>query len=316
MIHLNNKKILIIGDIILDKYVMGTVDRVSREAPVIVLKVKSEDYKLGGAANVANNLASLGVPTTIIGLVGKDQESSQLTQIFKDRGINADLIYDNTRRTIVKIRTMSQNQQLFRIDYEDDLPIESLLQDKIIHQCLSQIDNHDAVVISDYGRQLLSEKLVQEIIKKATHQNKAVIIDPKPYHKNYYRGATVLTPNIAEASGMVKRDIITDEDIINAGQELKNELGSHILLTCSEKGMVLFSQSGDIHKIPTIAKDVFDVTGAGDTVVAVVALALAHDIDLKRASQWANAGAGIVVGQFGAATITPEELQDIIKKFP
>lgn len=309
--NFKNNNILVIGDIMLDKYIYGEVDRISPEAPVQVVNVKKEKYILGGAANVANNTASLGARTNICGVTGEDEAGSVLLSCLQEKHINGDMVFgDKAKKTIQKIRVVSQSQQLIRIDYENTVDISKDTEEKIIQQLKKKIHNYDVIVLSDYAKGTITKEIAEFVIK---YSNKKVIIDPKPKHKEFYKGAYLITPNLKEAVEMTGIYAENEDTISVIGHTLMEEMNSHILITCGAQGMYLFKKDGDFFKLPTKAREVYDVTGAGDTVIATIATAIASGGTMREASYIANYAAGIVVGKAGTATTAVEEIKREIK---
>ncbi|MCK5139902.1 MAG: D-glycero-beta-D-manno-heptose-7-phosphate kinase, partial [Thermodesulfovibrionia bacterium] len=322
--NFKDKNILIIGDIMLDKYVFGEVSRISPEAPVQVLDVLKESYVPGGAANVANNIVSLGANAIMIGLVGNDSAGKKLIFELKKRNIDCNGVFiDDGRPTIQKIRIVGKSQQLLRIDFEDTRSIDGDISKKI-RNCIEDIikikgtKEVHVVVVSDYAKGIITERLMKNIAGLCKTHEKILIIDPKPQHKSYYAGASLITPNHKEAVEMAgfhggcdgMDDMESDYEAVELGKKLIDELGTTILLTRGNKGMSLFETNGKIIHIPTRAKEVYDVSGAGDTVVGTLALALAANASMKDAAILANHAAGITVGKFGTSTVTIDEIRN------
>ncbi len=304
------KKIAVIGDMMLDEYIIGDVTRISPEAPVPVVAVKKERFVLGGAANVVNNLSNLGVEVYAFGVIGDDNNGSKLCGEFDKKGVNTDfLIRLIDRPTIMKQRVLSNNQQLLRLDWEKKHPIEHNVEEMILESFLSIADTLDAIILSDYDKGLLTENVAKEIIKIAKEKKLIVIVDPKPSNMRNYIGATSMTPNLKEASECANLDIPeTEEATIEVGKKILEELKlDHLLMTRSEKGMSIFT-STQIKNIPTFAKEVYDVTGAGDTVISVYTLALTTGASKEEAAKIANTAAGVVVGRVGTSTVTTSEI--------
>lgn len=300
------KNILVVGDIMLDKYIFGKVERISPEAPVQVVEVEKESYVPGGAANVANNISALGGNTFMIGVVGKDKESEILISELNKRGINTQgILTDKDKPTTQKVRVLGQKQQLLRIDYEKKEYLSRDFEKKMISTIKNMISGSEAIIISDYAKGVITGNLMKEI--KVMAKGKTLVIDPKPKHKSFYSNASIVTPNTKEAIEMTGI-----EDIETTGKQLLNQLNSPILITRGEKGMSLFEKE-DITNIPTKAKEVYDVSGAGDTVVAALALALASGATLKEAATLANHAAGIKVGKLGTSTVTIDEIKQSIE---
>lgn len=308
-------KILVIGDLILDEFVWGEVSRISPEAPVPVVWVKSESFMPGGAANVANNIASLGAKVYIAGVVGNDERAGILKEGLTEKGINIDgVITDDTRPTTLKTRVVAHHQQVVRIDREKIEGISTGALDKIIDYVKSIIDEMDAIIIEDYGKGVISTKLLKEVLSIAKKKKKIITVDPKEEHFSYYKGVTAITPNHHEAAQAVGIKAKDKDGILKIGKALLKKLNCEgVLVTLGENGMQLFQKNGATIHIPTVAQEVFDVSGAGDTVISTFTLALALGIDMKDAAYVSNIAAGIVVGKVGIAVITQKELLARIK---
>ena len=305
-------KIMVIGDLILDEFVWGDVSRISPEAPVPVVWVKSESFMPGGAANVANNIASLGATVYIAGVVGNDERAGMLKEALREKGINTDgVITDDSRPTTLKTRVVAHHQQVVRIDREKIEAISSDILDKIIFYIKGMIGEMDAIVIEDYGKGVISAKLLKEILAIAKKKKKIITVEPKEEHFSYYKGVTAITPNHHEAARAVGINIKDNESILKIGIALLKKLNCEgVLVTLGENGMRLFQKNGAITHIPTVAQEVFDVSGAGDTVISVFTLALGLGVNMKDAAYISNIAAGIVVGKVGIAVITQEELME------
>lgn len=309
-----NKKVLVIGDIMLDKSIIGNVSRISPEAPVQVVKVTAESFAPGGAANVANNLSGLGGKSFMVGIVGQDKAKDLLFKEFTRRDINVDGIFiDETKPTIQKVRILAMNQQLLRVDYEKVDGVNELVGKKIIAFVNEKINEIDAVIVSDYAKGVITEELMRALTELVKSKNKILIVDPKPKHMRFYRGATLITPNHKEASKMAGIEDKSDEDVLKIGKKLMDEIDAEILVTRGEKGMSLFDKNNDVTHIPTKAKEVYDVTGAGDAVVAALALALISGATTKEAAIIANHAAGITVGKVGTSAVSIEEIKESLE---
>jgi D-glycero-beta-D-manno-heptose-7-phosphate kinase len=296
--------LLVVGDVMLDRYWFGDSDRISPEAPVPVVQVSMVDERLGGAANVARNVAALGANTTILGVVGEDEAGNRIHELLKQSGVNSQLEVDPKVPTTVKLRVIARQQQLIRLDFEET-PSQTALEQKLarFEKALGTVD---VLVLSDYGKGALSQ--VAAMIEYARAQNKVILVDPKGEDYEKYRGATVITPNRSELRQVVGR-WADEDDLTRRAQDLRRSLGIQaLLLTRSEEGMSLFTDQGVSH-VRAQAREVFDVSGAGDTVIATLAVALAAQWPLDRAMALANRAGGIVVGKLGTATVTSEELQ-------
>ncbi len=309
-------RILVIGDVILDHYIWGDVNRISPEAPVPVVEVKDENFRLGGAANTIANIRSLGGEVDVISVVGRDENGNRIRNMLSCIGANVSgVLEDGKRPTITKTRVMARNQQVVRIDRESKSEVDGNPKEEIICFAESAIDKVDAVIFSDYDKGVVSKELLEFVFSKAKKQNIPVIIDPKERNFWNYKGATVVTPNLKEASAPLGVNITDEESLLAVGNTLLERLElSALLITRGEHGMSLFEFMDDapvkvIH-IPTVAREVFDVTGAGDTVVAAFTLALAAGASMLDAAKVANCAAGIVVGEIGTASVMPKELME------
>ena len=310
-----NKKILVLGDVMLDKYIWGDVSRISPEAPVQIVNVSKESYAPGGAANVANNIAALDAKSFMVGVVGKDRTKEQLVSDLKKRNVDVSgLIEDENKRTIRKVRVFGRSQQLLRFDYEKRGYVNADTENKIFGFIEKNLGNVDAVIVSDYAKGTITKTLMEKLIALCKEKNKIIVVDPKPKHRDFYKNATLITPNHKEAHEMANlAEEPEDADIEMLGKKLLEEMNSTILITRGEKGMSLFEKDGKITNIPTFAKEVYDIVGAGDTVVATVALALASGADFEEAAIIANYAAGITVGKVGTSTVSIEELKESIE---
>jgi len=296
--------LLVVGDVMLDRYWFGDSDRISPEAPVPVVQVSKVDERLGGAANVARNVAALGANTTILGVVGEDEAGNRIGELLKQSGVNSQLEVDPKVPTTVKLRVIARQQQLIRLDFEET-PSQTALEQKLA-RFEKALDTADVLILSDYGKGALSQ--VANMIEYARAKNKVILVDPKGEDYEKYRGATLITPNRSELRQVVGR-WADEDDLTQRAQDLRRSLGIQaLLLTRSEEGMSMFTDQGVSH-VRAQAREVFDVSGAGDTVIATLAVALAAQWPLDRAMALANRAGGIVVGKLGTATVTSEELQ-------
>lgn len=297
-------RLLMVGDVMLDRYWFGDTHRISPEAPVPVVQVGKVDERLGGAANVARNVAALGGHATILGVIGDDEPGQRVTQLLKASHVDSQLEVDSQVPTIVKLRVIARQQQLIRLDFEEP-PSDKALARKL-ERFEKSLADADVVILSDYGKGALDQ--VSLMIDQARAQNKMILVDPKGEDYEKYRGATVLTPNRSELRQVVGR-WSSEEDLTKKAQDLRRSLNLQaLLLTRSEEGMSLFTDAGVSH-VKAQAREVFDVSGAGDTVIATLAVALAAKWPLEKAMALANRAGGIVVGKLGTATVTSEELQ-------
>lgn len=304
-----NQKIAIIGDLILDKYVYGIVDRISPEAPVPVVKVTKERFVPGGAANVAANISTLSGQAFLFGIVGNDQHKDILVKSVNDLNIDSlGILTDPKKQTIQKTRIIGMNQQLLRIDNEDTGYIETHLEAEFITK-LKKINDLNSIIISDYAKGTITQELLQQIIALGNEKNIHLIIDPKPKHKDWYKNAFLITPNKKEAQEMSGITIETENDFIKAGEKLVEELSANIIITAGAEGMYIFEKDNKPQHLPTVAREVYDVSGAGDTVVATLSLALSSGASIFEAANLANIAAGIKVGKSGTQPVYLEELQ-------
>jgi D-beta-D-heptose 7-phosphate kinase/D-beta-D-heptose 1-phosphate adenosyltransferase len=308
-------RVLVVGDVMLDHYVWGACDRVSPEAPVQVVRVSRETQSLGGAGNVVANLAALGAETDFVGIVGRDLARDQLVSaLWACHARTEGLVENDARPTTVKKRIIAGAQQIARVDYEDATPIGTELEDEVLAAALARIPAAKVVVLSDYGKGVMTERVTSRIIQAARGVGVPVLVDPKGRDYAKYRGASLITPNRKEAAAAVGRALPTRDAIIDAGRELRDSLAlDACLITLSEAGMALFQERRETF-LPTEAREVFDVTGAGDTVIASIAFMVAHGRTLLEACRLANAAAGIVVGKVGSATVSLDELRLVINK--
>ena len=296
-------RILIVGDIMLDRYWFGEVNRISPEAPVPVVLIEKSEERLGGAANVARNVSALGARCSILGIVGKDEAGRTVKNMLNEEDITPFLHVDPNISTTVKLRVIGRQQQLLRLDFEKKPTQETLANKQVQYRTL--LDSHDIIVFSDYGKGALSN--ISSMIAEAKQAGKTTLVDPKGDDFAIYTGATILTPNKSELRQVVG-GWKNETDLTEKAQNLRESLRlDYLLLTRSEEGMSLFGKDEVIH-IPTVAREVFDVSGAGDTVIATLATMLGNGKTVAEAVDIANRAGGIVVGKLGTATVTAEEL--------
>ncbi len=314
MDNLRGARILVIGDLIMDHFIWGRVQRISPEAPVPVVEVTSESLLLGGSANVVNNIHSLGGRCLVAGVVGRDEDGAKLLKFLKDRGISTEgIVVDRKRPTTIKTRIIAHSQQVVRFDRENRDGISQDTLRRVMKYVKKAVKSVDLVIISDYAKGLITAPLMEETLALAKKSSKPIIVDPKVEHFDYYAGVTVVTPNNVEASQASGIEIVDEESLHRAGEVLYNRLGCRaLLITRGEQGMSIFESDEQTH-IPTVAREVYDVSGAGDTVVGVMGLALAAGADFKEAAVIANFAAGIVVGKVGTATVSPDELREALE---
>ncbi len=296
--NLQNLKILVVGDLILDRYLYGKVERISPEAPVPILEVEREEIRLGGAGNVANNLSALGVKTYILGVIGKDTAGERIRELLLEKGIEA-LLIEEDRPTTQKTRVVSMSQQLLRIDRESRKAVDNSSV-KELEMALKGID-FDGVIVSDYAKGVVTEELIRVIKENSPF----ISIDPRPVNRELYVGADLITPNEKELMAMMGDRKGSIEEL---GRLLKGELSlGTLVVTRGAMGMSLFRE-GEVKLFPARARKVYDVTGAGDTVIAVLTSLILAGADWDTACELSNIAAGIVVGEFGTATATPEQI--------
>ena len=323
-------KILVVGDLILDEYIWGSVERISPEAPVPVLWAKKRTFVPGGTANVANNIRSLDGQVTLLGVTGKDANSKILLSELKKRKINAGGIFtESARHTTVKTRILAGSQQVVRVDWEHTHDLSKELNARILKYIEKNICLFDAVIVEDYGKGVINTVLLEKLICLARKHKKIITVDPKEDNFQYYLGVTAITPNRKELENAIRNLKIKDttnrfrintdrlfsgKDIDLAAREILEYLNlDSILVTLGEQGMKLLEKDGRLTDIPTVAQEVFDVSGAGDTVIATFTLALCAGASKLEAAHIANFAAGIVVGKLGTAVISRSELLERIK---
>ncbi|SUT86723.1 bifunctional heptose 7-phosphate kinase/heptose 1-phosphate adenyltransferase [Actinobacillus ureae] len=304
----NNAKVLVLGDVMLDRYWFGATNRISPEAPVPVVKVQDIEERAGGAANVAMNIANLGVPVALHGLIGQDDAGRALDKLLNSHNIQNHCVALDSHPTITKLRILSRHQQLLRLDFEEGF--HHVASDSLLAKLEQEITAYGALILSDYGKGTLES--VQQMIQVARKAGVPTLIDPKGTDFERYRGATLLTPNMSEFEAVVGH-CKNDDEIVEKGLKLIADFElTALLVTRSEKGMTLLRPNQAPFHLPTQAKEVYDVTGAGDTVISVLATAVADGRPYEEACYLANAAAGVVVGKLGTSTVTPTELENAI----
>ncbi len=302
------KNILVIGDLILDHYIWGRVNRISPEAPVPVVEVTRESFMLGGAANVAHNVMALGAKAAVVGINGKDMAGEALVEMLLKRGVNCDGVFLENRPTTVKTRVIAHNQQVVRFDREDSKYVGGRILTGIVDYIISVHDRYDAVIISDYKKGMISAEIISRLLRHPKVRKMFIAVDPKVGHFDFYRGVSLVTPNVLEASSGAHIEIRDEKTLLQAGRILLKKLGCKaVLITRGEKGMSLFERKRVAH-IPTAARKVYDVTGAGDTVISAFTLAHISGAGMEDAAVIANHAAGVVVGEVGTAVASPEQI--------
>ncbi len=306
---------MVIGDLMVDEYIWGNVSRVSPEAPVPVVSVTSESLRLGGAGNVVNNIHTLGGKVLLAGIVGNDEMGRKVIHDLHKMGLETKgVIVEPERVTTVKTRIIAQHQQVVRYDREITRPIHPENIQQILSLLEGGINELDAVLVSDYGKGVICEPLMERVRSLTQRAGKILAVDPKVKNFPLFREVTIITPNHYEAAQATGRWIMSEEDLMTVGRTLLQRLQvQSVLITRGEKGMTLFQHNGEVIHIPTMAKEIYDVTGAGDTVISVLTLAMASGATAKEAAILSNIAAGIVVGEIGTATIKASELEDAVR---
>ncbi|MGD0265392.1 MAG: D-glycero-beta-D-manno-heptose-7-phosphate kinase [Candidatus Methylomirabilota bacterium] len=308
-------RVLILGDVMLDEYMWGAVSRISPEAPVPVVAVQSESVKVGGAGNVATNVAALGGRATLVGLVGNDAAAERLSHELELHGVKGDgLVEDRSRPTTIKSRVVAGSQHVVRFDRESDAPVSRAVRAQVIAAVRQRLPEADVLLISDYAKGLVSPGLVREVLALAARYHRMVAVDPKVQNLPLFKGVTVVAPNHHEAAAAAHLTIRSEADLLRVGQVLLRRLKARgVLVTRGEQGMSLFEAGKPVVHIPTVAREVYDVTGAGDTVMGALSLALAAGATMGEAAVIANFAAGVVVGKRGTATVTRAELEQALR---
>ncbi|MEJ2723443.1 MAG: D-glycero-beta-D-manno-heptose-7-phosphate kinase [Deltaproteobacteria bacterium] len=306
--------ILVVGDIIMDEYIWGDVSRISPEAPVPVVDVRDQTKMLGGAANVLNNIVSLGGRATLCGVIGDDPTGWEILERLKATGaITSGVVMESKRPTSIKTRIIAHNQQVVRFDRESRKSIQDESRNKLLRVVEDHRGEIGAVVVADYGKGVISRGLMEGLQELLKDTGVPLTVDPKIGNFDCYHGVDVITPNHHEAGAFSRVEIVDEESLVRAGRQMMEELAcGTVLVTQGKEGMTLFEKNGEISHIPTVAKKVFDVTGAGDTVVSTFCLGLALGMDMKSAAVISNFAAGIVVAEVGTTTVRVEELRKVI----
>ncbi len=312
------KRLIVLGDLMLDEFIWGEVRRISPEAPVPVVEVKRESWHLGGAGNVVANLFALGAQAVPLGLIGDDAAGLRLQEGFAARGAEINgLVKDAARPTTRKTRIVAHSQQMLRADREDRSPLNAELEEKVLAAFAQALTMADAVILSDYDKGLLTPRVLAETIAATQAAGKVVCLDPKIKNFAHYRNVNVITPNQLEAERAANLEITDEASLRTVAESIRAQLACHnVLITRGEHGMSLLEEDGTLRHIETAAREVYDVTGAGDTVIATLALALACGATLHEAAVIANHAAGVVVGKVGTATLTTGELLESLNDLP
>ncbi len=302
-------KMLVLGDVMLDEFVWGEVERISPEAPVPVVEVKRESLLLGGAANVAANIRALGGQVVLCGLVGVDRAGEQLTSLLSQKGIAGGLVATDARPTTVKTRIVARGQQVVRVDREERSGLGGRVLQDLVEAVGNSLDGCDGVVVSDYAKGVVCGEVMAELARLTSSRGIPLLVDPKPVNVSLYKGATILTPNKKEAEAMSGIRAHGPAALERIGERIAREVSSPmVLVTMGSRGMALFQTDAGVRTIDTMAKEVFDVTGAGDTVIAALGLSFCAGLSMFQAAQFANAAAGVVVGKVGTGTVEGHEV--------
>lgn len=319
MQNFTRARVLIVGDVMIDEYLTGDAERISPEAPVPVVRIEGEKHLVGGAGNVARNITALGGKAVLIGVRGNDSAGKILEECLSREHITHSLLSLDRRPTTIKTRILARQQQVLRFDKEDASPLAAEDAASLLRLTAEHLPHCHALILSDYGKGMVTKDLVTGLHKLLRKNSPTipVLVDPKPQNIHLYKGVSLLTPNAKETSEAARMPVKTPQEIILAGQTLIKRLGCrHLVTTLGGRGMAVFETGGTVWHIPTVARQVFDVTGAGDTVIATIALGLVSGLDLVPSCLLANYAAGIVVGQVGAATTTRQQLADTLASLP
>lgn len=313
--RMGKHRIIVLGDVMLDEYVWGSVNRISPEAPVPVVQVERQTTKLGGAANVALNLKVLGDQPLLVGVTGNDSGSAKLKSLLKENGMEPDgLVIDDGRPTTVKTRVMAHNQQVVRTDWESSAEVSDKVAQRLQDKIEKLANKAKGLIISDYGKGVITKTLLDELISLARQKGIFIAVDPKETHFMNYRKVSVITPNHHEAGFVAGKRITNDKTLKDVGWQLLDSLQAEsILITRGEKGMSLFEKNKELTHIPTVARQVYDVTGAGDTVISSLVSAVCAGANLKEAAWIANHAAGYVIRGIGTAQVSRAELLEEIR---
>lgn len=313
--EISKLNILVFGDYMVDEYIVGDVSRISPEAPVPVLNIKTREKKIGGAGNVINNIIALGANVKAIGRIGNDENGKFIKKYFSDNNVDSNYLFDESNyHTIIKTRVVSKNQQFIRLDQEDKIDISNDIISKINNNLEEILANIDVVVISDYAKGNITGESIKGIIEFCNKKNIPMIVDPKGNKYSKYTGVTICTPNLKELSEVSKKKLFDEDDIVDASINLIKELKlKYLILTRSEDGISLIDNTGNKSDFPALKKEVIDVSGAGDTVVAAISVFMGLKYDMKQICKLANIAASVVVSKFGTSTVSFDEMQNIIE---
>lgn len=314
--HFPDYTILVVGDLMLDIFIWGEVHRISPEAPVPVVEVREETQLLGGTANVVHNAAALGARTIVTGVIGDDSAGLQLVKLLEQVAVPVDgLIVQEGRPTTVKTRIIARDQQVVRFDHETRNPLEARSLERALCHIKEHLDHIDGIIVSDYAKGMVTAELMDGIRGLNRTRRIPVMVDPKVQHADLYRNVTMITPNHHEASRMSGIEIVDEPSLALAGRALMERLRSEtVLITRGKEGMTLFHRDGRLTHIPTVARRVYDVTGAGDTVIAAITLGIISGLTMEEAAFLANLAAGIVVAEVGTAVVSGDRLVSAIEQ--
>ncbi len=312
--QLSGRRVVVLGDVILDRYLHGSVDRISPEAPVPVVRLRQQEIRAGGAANVALNIAALGARPQLVTVIGEDESGRALSALLAAKQVDASAaVVDSLRPTTVKTRVLARHQQVVRIDDEDDSPIDDRLAELVCNHAVAALQGAEALVISDYAKGLLDARVLTPVLDAARRAGVPSVVDPKRAIFSLYQPATLITPNQGEIARATAHEILAESDVLAAAWVLLERLSLEaVLVTRGEAGMLLVPRQGEAVSINAEAREVFDVTGAGDTVAATLAAMLAARIPLAEAARWANTAAAISVGRLGTAAVSVLELERFV----
>lgn len=311
------KRIAIVGDVMLDQYIWGSVSRISPEAPVPVVEVNSESVRLGGAANVANNITALGAEPFLIGVIGKDRNGEILSTLMVDAGLSSDgLLIDSSRPTTIKSRVIAHNQHVVRFDRESTTDLNESIAEKLISVLKNNIDGIDGIILQDYNKGIFTKNTIANVTRLAQKYNKLITVDPKFNNFFEYRDVTVFKPNRRELEQAFGAQLRSNDDFYRYGFELLQRLQPQtVLITRGEEGMTLIERSGAVHHVPTRTRSVADVSGAGDTVIATLTVMMAAGADVREASAIANFAGGVVCEEIGIVPIEHDRLKETMLRF-
>ena len=318
-LRLRGKRVLIVGDVMLDQYLFGDAERISPEAPVPVIRLEQESVYLGGAGNVARNVKALGGRASLVGLAGEDAAGHILQNLLRQEGITAYVPLCPGRVTTMKTRVLARNQQMLRLDREKPCPLKPDEERLLLDRLAALAEEHEVLILSDYDKGLVCPSFMTSLNSLLSDLPRApyLLVDPRPQNMWFYQGAFLLTPNLKECADAVRLPTRTQDEILAAGREVMSRSGArHLLVTLGSQGMALFLATDEVWRIPTSAQAVFDVSGAGDTVIGAAALGLAAGMPLLPACMLANFAAGVVVAKVGTATATADELMNAVTTWP